>query len=1253
MKLVQRLSTAMKIHASGTAIALLFSLCLGTPGTAQDRAPLEFEPGQRVAAVGNSLAERMNLYGNFETQLHLGHADQKIEFRNFGWPADEVADRQRPNSYTTIDDPLKVFAPNMFLCFYGTNESFDGTDDATVDQFVANYRNWIKELSANYAATDKPPRFVLVSPAAFEASGDPLAPDADQRNAELKRYVDAIKALADQDGHRFVDLFTKTSFAFANQPGLQYTINGVHLNEDGDELVASELNESLSGQTASDSTRDEDRYEKVRYWVNDKSWLHLQDYRMLNGWYVYGGRRTFDTETFPTEYRKIRALNEVRDQYIWDLAAGRPVADEPDDSGTGEVFTPETMFGTRDDNFRKGREPEKLVYPTPEESIATMKVPDGFKVELFASEREFPELANPNQIAFDSKNRLWVSCMPNYPQWQPGAKRPDDRLLILEDTDGDGKADKSTVFYDKLICPTGFEFFEDGVLVVDEPRILFLRDTDGDDKADEVTQLIDGIATDDTHHTMGAWEYSHGGQLHMLEGVSLSTTLETPWGPFRNRDRAGAYVLDPLSMSFRHYVTPGYGNPWCLVFDEWNNGIVGDGTNAKQHWIAPLSGKEVATRKTVEPVFDNEGMRPAVGNEFLRSRHLPDSMQGQFIYACVINMHGMPRFNVRDEEGTAGMVGERVEDLLSSTDMTFRPVDPKIGPDGAIWFGDWCNALIGHMQYSQRDPNRDHVHGRVYRMVNTNKPLLKPLDLDDASVNELLDELLVPELRTRYRVRRELRTREKAEVFAALESWIAKQPDASRLCEAMWLQESFRDVDADLVARVMASEDFHARAAAVQTVSNEMDRFPSAHQVFASAIKDAHPRVRLQAVRAISFLDSEDATELALSVVDSPMDYWIDYTLEHTLHALEPVWTKVERDESFLASSSDNAKLYFKRYRAMSGPGGAAVDPLAIADNVDAEMKDRKRAIAKLAGLNGGNAGRGEGVFKQVCSACHIVGDLGKKFGPELTDIANRMDPAKLISSVILPNEEIAKGFETVLLLDYDGGAHNGFVLKEDDDSITLGIANGKEETLLKDDIEIRKEMKASSMPEGLAKTIAPIEFLDLIEYLKQQNGIQTERVDGWVRAAYKTPTPPRTHQDSVEVSRDAWVMMGRGFSDSNYNDELHLWLSPTERTKFGFAFHSDHDTMKPYVTIRLEESMPISHLWLRNRKEGYHERAEGLTVWTSDNDQDYTKVWSAEKPQSKWMIDFPKNTKAKFIRVGLDGKGTFHLQQAIVYGPK
>ncbi len=1213
--------------------------------------PLKLRKGHRIVAVGNSLAERMNLFGHFETLLHTRFPEKELVFRNFGWPADEVGNQQRPSSYTTIDDPLEAFGPELFFCFFGFNESFAGDDSANLQDFIGSYRDYISQMTERFTKEGRKPTFVLISPTAFEATGHPLQPAGVEENKRLKAYAKAIEKLARTDGHRFVDLFAESAKQFAAQPGNQYTINGAHMNERGDAVVGQLLDSQLFdgehplGVHAS-------QFHRARHWVNDKSWFHLQDYRMLNGWYVYGGRRTWDTETFPTEYRKIRNIVSVRDQYIWDLAAGRDVPDQPDDSDTGEVFEPATMFGTRDDNFRKMREPKELKYPTPEESIAMMKVPDGFQVELFASEREFPELANPNQIAFDNRGRLWVSCMANYPQWQPGSAKPSDRLLILEDTDGDGKADKCTPFYDKLICPTGFEFWNGGVLVVDEPRILFIKDTDGDDRADHVEQIIDGIATDDTHHTVGAWEFSHGGRLHMLEGIALSTTMETPWGPFRNKGTGGGYIFDPHALKFEHYRTPGYGNPWCLVFDSWGNGIVGDGTNAKQHWVSPLSGLEVATRRTMNPVFDNEGMRPAVGNEFLLSRHLPDEVQGQFIYACVINMHGLPRFNLRDEADGAGFEGERIEDLLDSTDMIFRPVDPKVGPDGAIWFGDWCNALIGHMQYSQRDPNRDHKHGRVYRLVYKNKELLKPITQADKSAGQLLEQLKTYELRTRYRVRRELRDRNKEEVFAAIDGWIDGVDDPMQLCEAMWIQESFRDVDSKLLDKILASGEYRARAAAVHTITNERDRQSDFKARLAAAIEDPHPRVRLEAVRGASFLKSDDATELALRVVNLPTDYWIEYTLEHTLHALKPQWESAD-PEVLLARSTDAAKNHLLRHRRMTGPGGAAVKPLEVAEDVDAPDNQRLAAVRQLLKIKGGKHQRGAAVFKQVCSACHMVGDLGKKFGPDLTDVAGRMKKEEIVRSVLMPNEKISKGFETISILDFDGVVHNGFVLKETDEMISLGIANGKQVDILKDDIELRKDIKASSMPEGLIKQIAPIEFLDLIAFLERQKAISMKvRSDGWITARTKTKPVLRRHKGFEEISRDAAIQLGPTMTNSSWHDRVHLLLTDTESDGLDFVFHSAHDAENPAITIQLAQESELRHIWLQNRLASqFHSRAQGLTIWASKDGQEFKKVWTAEKPQGEWMVGLPEGTRAKFLRVGLDGNGTFHLNRIAVYG--
>ncbi len=1210
--------------------------------------PLQLRKGQRIAAVGNSLAERMNLYGHFESLLHTRFPDRELVFRNFGWPADEVGNQQRPNSYTTIDDPLQVFSPELFLCFFGFNESFAGRSPEAIEAFIGNYRAYIATMSERFAGNR--PAFVLISPIAFEATGNPLQPSGDEENQNLAAYRDAIKQLAAADGHIFIDLYSESHRAFAEHSGNDYTINGVHVNERGDALVASLLDGKLF-RSEHPLGMDVSQFKEVQKWVNDKAWFHLQDYRMLNGWYVYGGRRTWDTETFPTEYRKIRNMVAVRDRYIWDLAAGRDVPSQPDDSATGEVVTPETMFGSRDENFRKMREPAELRYLTPEESIATMTVPDGMEVKLFASEREFPELANPNQIAFDNRGRLWVSCMANYPQWQPGAAKPNDRLLIFEDTNGDGMADVCKTFYDKLICPTGFEFFDGGVLVVDEPRILFLKDTDGDDKADLVEPIIDGIATDDTHHTVGAWEWSHGGFLHMLEGVSLSTTMETPWGPFRNKNTAGGYVFDPYAIRFQHYRTPGYGNPWCLVFDSWGNGIVGDGTNAKQHWVSPLAGKEVSQRKTLTPVFDNEGMRPAVGNEFLISRHLPDNMQGQFIYACVINMHGMPRFNLRDQSVGAGFEGERVDDLLSSTDMIFRPVDPKVGPDGAIWFGDWCNPLIGHMQYSQRDPNRDHSHGRLYRLVNKNKDLLKPVIQAGATEQQLLDQLTTYELRTRYRVRRELRDRNKADVYAAMDKWLAGVTDPQQLCEAMWIQESFRDVDEKLLDKILDSGEYRARAAAVHTITNLRDRVDDFKGRIAAAISDPHPRVRLEAIRGASFIESPEAVEIALKAADQGLDYWIEYTLEHTLHGLQPYWESADPN-TLLANSSEAAKTYLERHKRMSGPGGAAVKPIELAEDVDAPKTERMKAVRELAKLKGGKHQRGAAVFKQVCSACHMVGDLGKKFGPDLSDIAARMKKEEMLTSVLMPNDKIAKGYETISVLTIDGETHTGFILKETDETLSLGIANGKQVDVAQDEIELRKEMKASSMPEGLIKQIAPIEFLDLVAYLERQKAVGAVREDGWISLKSKTQPKLRKHGDYQEISRDAAIQLGRTMTNPTWNDNAHLFLSDLPSGGNDFVFHSAHDAVNPAITVRLPKESEIGHIWLQNRLESqFHERAKGLTIWTSIDGKKFDKVWTSKDTPAEWSIDLPTATRARYVRIGIDGKGTFHLNRGAIYG--
>jgi putative heme-binding domain-containing protein len=1065
--------------------------------------PLQLVKGERIAFVGNSTAERMNLFGNFETMLHIRFPDKELVVRNFARPADEVGNRQRPSDYTRLDDPLYSFNPDTMLCFFGFNESMAGKDG--VAKFEADYEKFLDEYAKKYPRDDagSPPRFVIVSPIAFEPSGDPLMPDGEKVNENLKLYAAAAKAVAEKRKIAFIDVLKKTEAAFTKEKGLQFTINGAHTNDAGDKLLATALRSALFGDLQERAFEDTVKYEKLRAAVNDKSWVHLQDYRMLNGWYVYGGRRTFDTETFPREYVKIRAMVEVRDRYVWDIAQSKEVAAKPDDSKTGELIVPPTRFG----QVQKSEDPRGPNILTPNETIKSCTVPEGFEIKLFADEKRFPEIGKPVQMTFDAKGRLWVSTMPSYPLWKPGDPKPMDKLLILEDLDGDGVADKCTVFYDKLHCPTGFEFCNGGVLVVDQPRLIFLKDTDGDDKADEVVQLIDGWATEDTHHTINAFEMSPSGRLHMLEGVSMSTAVETPWGPFRNFGSSGGYVLDPRTLKVSHFNTPGYGNPWCYVFDEWGHGFCGDGTGANQHWDTPLSGAQFQGRKSYPAVFDTEQMRPVVGSDFLVSRHFPDDVQKQFIYACVINMNGMPRWTFEDDGG--GFKGTRVRfnpndkktpnDLIKSTDKHFRPVDPQIGPDGALWFGDWANPLIGHMQYSQRDPNRDHVHGRIYRLVNTKKPLLKPVTQFGKTNTEVLNQLNEYEWRTRYRARRELQNRPEAEVLAAVKDWTAKlDPSAKEYdrlrCEALWIQSSFHKVDAALLGEVLKAKTPDARAAAVRIAADEREYLPNAADLLKAAANDEHPRVRVEACRGLSYFPTGDAAGAVLVALSKkPTDSHVQYTGEAALAANIKSW-QAAYIKGEIAKSPEEKKL-IEGLLATDKKGAALIPYLQILLGKDQKSpEERNKAMSFLSEVKGGNPEAGKLVFRANCIACHKVFGEGQDYGPEMDKgdkgpVGKRLTRFKLVESIIDPNADVEEKYLSTRIDTVDGKVVIGLKIGEDKAKKTITIFDGKEKkTVNTDDIDKLTTLKQSSMPEGLAGTISPVEFLDLIAFLASLN---------------------------------------------------------------------------------------------------------------------------------------------------------------------
>ncbi|WP_197734339.1 PVC-type heme-binding CxxCH protein [Sphingobacterium daejeonense] len=229
-------------------------------------------------------------------------------------------------------------------------------------------------------------------------------------------------------------------------------------------------------------------------------------------------------------------MGEIRDTAIWMAAKGEAYDLAKMDQNTLKL--PEVMT-----NFDFGQDPNsKYLYG--EEALAKFHTAPGYKIDLFASEKEFPDLANPVQISFDSKGRLWVATMPSYPHWKAGDGKPNDKIIILEDTDGDGKADKQSVFADNLHLPIGFEFAPEGVYLSQGKNLVLLKDTDNDSKADVKELILSGFDDHDTHHAHSAYTMDPSGAIFMAEGVFLHTNVETSYGPIRGVN-GGFYRYSP------------------------------------------------------------------------------------------------------------------------------------------------------------------------------------------------------------------------------------------------------------------------------------------------------------------------------------------------------------------------------------------------------------------------------------------------------------------------------------------------------------------------------------------------------------------------------------------------------------------------------------------------------------------------------------------------------------------------------------
>ena len=860
---------------------------------------LELRKGTRIALVGNNLGSRMMEFGGLETELHLRYPDSTLFIRNLSDPGDTPGFRPRSGTndpwafpgaeqfqdeYATnsgsegfLEKPdqwLTRLKADVVIGFFGFNESFQG--EAKLQNFKDELEAWIVHSKAQRYNGKAAPQLALVSPIAFEDLSEIKdVPNGKLENENLQRYTEAMEEVAKKHQIVFVDAFTpsKSWYQDSAEP---LTIDGSQLTEQGYEKLSVLLADKIFGKA---STKAEANKELIEQAVLEKNWFWNNDYKIPNGVHVFGRRYDpFGPDNYPFELEKIRQLTAIRDTAIWEANVGKTKDLKASDALTPSLPEVETNYNPEANG--------SLDYLYGEDALKSMKVPEGYKIELFASEKEFPDLANPVQLSFDNKGRLWVATMPSYPHYKPGDPRPSDKLLILEDTNGDGKADKQKVFADNLHIPVGFEIAAEGVYVSQGTNLILLEDTNGDDKADKKTVLLSGFDDHDTHHAISAFAADESGAIYMAEGVFLHTNVETSYGPVRATN-GGFYRYEPKRHKLERVNQVSIPNPWGIAFDHWGQNFYAETSGPNVNWMLPgstLPRYGNGNFKGPNLIEKDHMVRPTSGLEFISSRHFPDDVQGDMIINNTIGFLGTKQHQMLDD--TVGFTSKWRQDLVVSSDRNFRPVDMETAPDGSLYIVDWHNILIGHMQHNARDPLRDHVHGRIYRLTYPSRPLVTPAKIDGQPIPALLENLKLPEYRSRYRTRRELRGRDATAVTTAIEKWLKtldkNNPDYEhQRLEALWVTWGANLVNATLLKELLASTNYKVRAAATRVLRYSGHQIPDQAQLLTKAVQDPHGRVRMEGIAAASWLPPAQGVPILAQAQNQPKDAtWIPGTLE-------------------------------------------------------------------------------------------------------------------------------------------------------------------------------------------------------------------------------------------------------------------------------------------------------------------------------------------------------------------------------------
>ena len=859
---------------------------------------LTLEDGDRVLLIGDVLIERENNYGVLETKMRQEFPGKKFAVRNLGYSGDTPLGASRASfdpvakGVEQLEEQLAVVKPTVAIIGYGMAASLEELtyrkNDPALNPDPARYGtehtparlkrevSQLMELITKHGAGGKV-RFVILGPIAHEdlRGSRPGLPDPTEHNALLKAYGQCLAELASEKNIPFVQAEWK-SHGVALDFG---TDNGIHLTERGYRALSEGVAAQL-GWNVNKASWDKPAAaaEALRASVLRKNSLFFHRSRPANYTYIFGFRKR-EQGNNAVEIPKFDPLIEKAEADAIAVSAGQPSTLPP------EPKTPAKLE-------------VRASLPAPE-----FKLSDGLRISLFA---ENPLLEKPVHMNWDTSGRLWVATSNTYPQVNPedlaaqmagnsakfGPSTGNDKVILLEDTDRDGVADVSRIVADRLLIPSGVapDNFG-GVYVGASTELLHLTNANTDGVLGDRRIVLSGFGTEDTHHIVHTLHWGIDGRLYFHQTIYIHSHLETPWGLVRANSGA-AFAYDPNTERLEVH-SKGLVNAWGQQEDLSGQTFLTSGADSTGvHWAFPGA--------TFPP---SEGARRLVGSispgsypkfsglELINSPLFGPDWQGNAI-TCDFRAHRIVRFGFNDFSADAapksGYVTKELPDVVRTSDVSFRPITPKMGPDGALYVADWTNPIINHGEVDFRDPRRDKVSGRIWRILpETAKPLAWQPVLGRPT-KDLLAGLLSPNRWDFEQSRRELAKLPVSELQGALKDWA--KDDVTRR-HAAWLL-SGRTAETAHLVELLKSTD----AASLQVGLRELGKSLGARNAtdispIVPFLTHANPRVQLEAHRALARVRTPESARAVLShLPQNAEDTFLDFAAWTSINELARPW---------------------------------------------------------------------------------------------------------------------------------------------------------------------------------------------------------------------------------------------------------------------------------------------------------------------------------------------------------------------------